>query len=32
VLDEFLRYANDLVPADLRLTNHAALLRVGMAD
>jgi peptidoglycan/xylan/chitin deacetylase (PgdA/CDA1 family) len=30
VLDEFLRYASDLVPADLRLTNHAALLRVGV--
>lgn len=31
VLDEFLRYASDLVPADLRLTNHAALLRAGRA-
>jgi peptidoglycan/xylan/chitin deacetylase (PgdA/CDA1 family) len=30
VLDEFLRYASDLVPADRRLTNHAALLRVGV--
>lgn len=31
VLDEFLRYASDIVPADLRLTNHAALLRMGVA-
>jgi peptidoglycan/xylan/chitin deacetylase (PgdA/CDA1 family) len=31
VLDEFLRYASDRVPPHLRLTNHAALRRAGMA-
>lgn len=32
VLDEFLRYACDVVPAHRRLTNHAVVLRAGLLD